>query len=467
MSQEKQEKRVQSLNEAQLEELRNSVRGDILLPKDPEYDKCRKGLWNVMHHEKEPLVIVQPRGPAAVAAAVKFAVKHSIPLTVKGGGHNSSGRSLIHQGMVIDLGKYMRSVRVDPANNTVYVEGGATWEDVDYETSSFGLAVPGGVVSETGIGGLTLGGGWGWLTKQHGLSIDNLLLADMVLADGSQVTASPMSNEDLFWAIKGGGANFGVVTGFLFRAHRISPIVYGGAILFPIAKVHEVIDTYNKIYKSFPKNAVVYPAFSSHPGDPNERVLIFLFYFEGPQAEAEKVIQPLLDHGPVLNIMSEKSHPEMQKFINAFTPSGRYYWKAGFVPQLSPEILDLALDCFKSYPSPLGGIIFEDYFPNEWGSRGGTTSSDSFPHRRKQFCMLLDTSWADPKDDKKCLEWVKTTYARMEKHFVGSYLNFSPDDEDKVFAGNREKLLQVKRKYDPSNLFCHTNNNLLPPQPTG
>jgi hypothetical protein len=447
------------LDQGVLDELRNSFRGDLVVEGDEEYQKSIEVLWNLMHHHIRPLLIVQPRNSRDVSTAIKWAARNGIPLTVKGGGHNSSGRSLLQDGLVIDLGRHMTGVRVDTEKRTALVQGGCTWRDVDFETAAFGLAVPGGVVSSTGVGGLTLGGGWGFLTKQYGLTADNLISIDVVLGDGTLITCSENSYQDLFWALRGGGGNFGVATAFLFKLHPVAPKVYGGLFFFPIEKIQEIIGTYRKILPGLPPKAVLFPLITLHPENPSKRVLGFVAFYEGSENEGAIHFKDILDYGPLINMLGETTYDEFQMMMDKITPRARYYWKSGFIKDITPEILELCLEGMEKYPSALGGILFENYFPESWGK--GLHDNTAFPHKRNQFCLLLDCEWNDPKDDSSVISWCRETFAKLEKYFVGAYLNFSPDDDkERIFSRNMDKLVEIKKKYDPKNVFCHTNNNL-------
>jgi hypothetical protein len=452
---------VSKLEAQQLEQLKKTILGNVLSPGDAEYDKARNELYNVVHREKKPLLIIQPRGTADVITAVNFARSSGVPISVKGGGHNSAGRSLIDNGLTIDLHKFMRGIHVNPITKTANVQCGALWNDFNWELHPHNLGTPGGIISTTGVSGLTLGGGWGWLTPQYGLACDNVLSADVVTADGKFVVCNEKQNTDLFWAIRGGGGNFGVVTNLEFQLYDVSPVVSGGFLLFSPDKADKLLEAFTKLHSNLPKKAVAFMGVT-HVPPTFDLFLMCPTFYEGPRSEYEKIFKPLLDLDPMKNLLECPFRDFCSAFDGMFAPT-RTYWKASFIKTSSFEqSVRQAIEEVKNSPDKIGTIVFENYFNGDfWPSIA--SDKTAFPHRSgQQYMLFVFPSWNTPEKDEQGNQWCKEIYSKFEKQglFIGAALNFQPDDPDKVFSANKQKLVQIKSKYDPFNMFANTNNAL-------
>jgi len=437
------------------------IAGSVLFPSDPGFHETCSELYNVMHHSKRPALIVQPRGAADVIIALEFARAQELCVVVKAGGHNSSGRALIDGGMTIDLHKYMRGVHVDPVTRVATVQGGAIWRDFDWELAPHLLATAGGVVSSTGVAGLTLGGGWGWLTPQHGLACDNLLCAEVVTANGSILQCNEENNSDLFWALRGGGGNFGVVTSLSFRLHPVAPLVSGGALFFEISRLEEVVTVYQTVIKTLPNKAVSFLAIQKlgDPGNTYMGIMIMTFY-EGPRSEYEKQFEPFFNLKPKGQLIVTCPWREFQGLYDPMFQPTRCYWKAGFVHGLSLETVKAAAEAVKQSPGQEGTIMFENYFH---GTIWPTVPSDrtAFPHRAsEQFMLFIDSHWSDSSMDEAGTKWAHDTHSKFAHLFHGAPQNFTQDDPERVFSQAKNRLLQIKQKYDPKNVFGNTSNTL-------
>jgi FAD/FMN-containing dehydrogenase len=433
--------------------------GRTIMPVDPDYDAARR-IWNASI-DKYPGMIVRCSGVADVIHAVSFARAQDILISVRGGGHNVAGRALCDDGIVIDLST-MKGILVDPAQRTVLVQAGATLADVDRETHVFGLAVPAGVVSRTGIAGLTLGGGVGWLVRKHGLTCDNVLAFDVVTADGAPLRASAEQNPDLFWALRGGGGNFGIVTAFKFRAHPVDTIL-GGMIVHPRADARSVIRHYRDYLASAPEDVTAYGAFVSTPeGEP---VVAIAACYCGTLSEGEKVLAPLRSHGkPVLDAIQPMPFPQMQKLLDGAFPDGTYnYWKSTFLRDFGDDAVDLVIEHANRMRSPLSAVVVEFYAGA--ASRIGQAET-AFAQRQAQYNIGITAQWANPQEADMHRAWARDMSDALRSHSSGGYLlNFldeeSADTVRAAFGGNYPRLAALKAKYDPSNMFS-LNQNIKP-----
>lgn len=423
----------------------------MIRPRDSDYDRARR-IWNAII-DKFPGLIVRVRGAADVVQAVKFARQHDLLVAVRGRGHNVAGRALYNDGMVIDLGA-MRGVFVDPAARTVRVQGGATLGDVDRETHLHGLAVPAGVVSKTGIAGLALGGGVGWLVRKYGPTCDNVLAFELVTADGTIMTASGTEHQDLFWALRGGGGNFGIVTSFLFRAHPVSTVL-GGLIVHGRDQARAILRHYRDFMATAPEELTAYAALLSTP-DGHPAVAVIPCYC-GDLAEGERVMAPLRGFGtPVMDSVQSMKFPAMQKLLDAAFPDGtRNYWKSTFVKALSNEVIDLIVDHGNQMKSPLSALVIELY--RGAADRVGEAET-AFAHRPGEYDIGFMAQWTDPAEDVEHMAWARSAWDAMRPHSSGAYLlNFlqdeSPDVIRAAFGASYERLTELKRKYDPTNFF--------------
>jgi FAD/FMN-containing dehydrogenase len=454
-----------------LQAFMEGVRGVVLTSGDPGYDDAR-GIWNGLI-DRRPALIVQCTGAADVVDAVNFARERGLLLSVKGGGHNVAGNAVNDGGLVIDLSQ-MRGVHVEPSTQTVRAQGGALWGDCDREAQLFGLAVPGGVVSTTGIAGLTLHGGVGHLRRKHGLSIDSLLSVDIVTADGRLRRASATENEDLFWAVRGAGSNFGVVTSFEFRAHPVGPMVMVGAVFYPQEAARDVLPAWRDYMASAPEELSSLAFFwnvppgesfpSEHHGKP---VLILAGVYSGSVEDGEPVVQPLRELAqPLIDLSGPWPWLGLQSGFDALFPPGDLrYWKSRAFAALPEEAIEEIAEWAARRPTPLTDITI-------WHHGGAMSRVDeaatAYAGRDAPFLVTGEVSWTDPAQSDEAIKWGRDFWAAMGRHSTGGlYLNFpglGEENEELVKAGygaNYEQLAVLKAKYDPDNLF-RMNLNITP-----
>jgi FAD/FMN-containing dehydrogenase len=460
-----------TLDEEATQAFLTGVRGAVLRPSDQGYDDGR-AIWNGLI-DRRPALIVQCTGAADVVDAVNFAREQGLLLSVKGGGHNVAGNAVNDGGLVVDLSQ-MRGVHVDQPTQTVRAQGGALWGDCDRETQLFGLAVPGGVVSTTGIAGLTLHGGVGHLRRKHGLSIDNLLSVDIVTADGQLRRASATENEELFWAVRGAGSNFGVVTSFEFQAHPVGPMVAVGAIFYPIEDARAVLPDWRDYMASAPEelsslaffwNVPAHEPFPpEHHGKP---VLIVAAVYSGSVEDGEPVVQPLRELAqPLIDLSGPWPWLGLQSGFDALFPKGQFrYWKSRALAELPEDAIDELADWAARRPTPLTDITI--WHHGGAMSRVGETET-AYAGRDAPFLVTGEASWTDPAQSDEAIAWGREFWAAMERHSTGGvYLNFPGLGEEKealVRAGygvNYDRLATLKAKYDPANLF-RMNLNITP-----
>jgi FAD/FMN-containing dehydrogenase len=447
------------------------VRGAVLRPGDGAYDEAR-AIWNALI-DREPALIVQCTGAADVVDAVNFARDQGLLLSIKAGGHNVAGNAVNDGGLVVDLSQ-MRGVHVDPSTQTARVQGGATWGDIDRETQLFGLAVPGGVVSTTGIAGLTLHGGVGHLRRKHGLSIDNLISVDIVTADGQLRRASATENEDLFWAVRGAGSNFGVVTSFEFQAHPIGPMVMVGAVFYPLEDARMLLGAWRDYMVSAAEElsslAICWsvPAHEPFPPEHHGRpVLIVAGAYSGSVEDGESVVQPLREFAqPVIDLSGPWPWLGLQSGFDALFPKGEFrYWKSRAFAELSEEAIDEIADWANRRPTPLTDIIV-------WHHGGAMSRVDetatAYAGRNAPFLVNGEVNWTDSSQNDEAIAWGRAFWDSMGRHSTGGlYLNFpglGEEKEELVRAGygvNYERLAALKSKFDPTNLF-RMNLNIPP-----
>lgn len=444
--------------------LASSLRGGLVLQDDDDYDTAR-AVWNGMI-DKRPSLIARCEGTADVVTAVNFARRHNLLLAVRGGGHNVAGNAVCDGGLVIDLSR-MKSIHVDPTQRIARVEGGATWGDFDRETQAFGLATTGGIVSSTGVAGLTLGGGLGWLSRQHGLTCDNLLSADVVTADGRVITASESENADLFWGLCGGGGNFGIVTSLEYRLHAVGPTVIGGLIAHPQEHAKELLAFYHQFTRTEPDELTTYAGLVPAPdGSP---IAAILACYKGPIAEGQRVVQPLKSFGsPIMDQMGPMPYLELQRMLDdLFQPGFQHYWKSSFLVDLSSEAFDVMTQYFAKRPSPLCHVVIE-----ELGSAISRTDSGktAFAHRDKRYSILIIGMSPDPAEADKIRRWAIEFWMAIRPFTSdGGYVNYLGQEADegldriKAAYGPEtyKRLVTLKNKYDPTNLF-RLNQNIQP-----
>jgi FAD/FMN-containing dehydrogenase len=449
--------------------LRAKLRGAVALPGEDGYDAARS-IWNAMV-DRLPALVVRCLGAADVINAVKLARDEKLLLAVRSGGHNIAGNAVCDGGLLIDL-SLMKSVRVDPDARTARVEPGATLADFDKEAQGFALATPLGINSTTGVAGLTLGGGFGWTTRKFGLTIDNLISADVVTADGKLVRVSDKENPDLFWALRGGGGNFGVVTSFEFRLHPLGPEVLSGLVVHPLEKAGELLPQFRRIAKEAPDELTIWVVMRKAPPLPflptqwhGKEVLIFAACYSGDMKEGEKAIKALRGLGkPIADVISPHPFTAWQAaFDPLLTPGARNYWKSHDFTDLPDAAIKVILDAAGRLPSPECEVFIAHV--------GGAMSriapnATAWPNREAHFIMNVHTRWRDKAQDATCVAWTRRLFELAAPFASGSvYVNFMPDDEDdrvaNAYGANYRRLAEIKRRYDPDNLF-RMNQNIQP-----
>lgn len=450
------------LGEAIIEEFGGSLRGKLILPGDETYDEARK-IWNA-NIDKHPVLIVRCVGVADVIAAVNFARVNGLLVSVRGGGHSFPGTSVADGGMVIDLTN-MNSVRVDPVGRTARAEGGAKWGDLDRESQAFGLATIGGTNSDTGIAGLTLGGGMGWLGGKYGLACDNLISVDVVTADGQLRIASSTENPDLFWAVRGGGGNFGVVTSFEYQLHQVGTLL-AGMIVYPLDQAKDVLKFYREFTSSMPDEVNTGAGLLNLPdGTPTVAVIAC---YNGPLDEGEKALRPLREFGsPIVDQIGPMSYQELQHLIDGATPDDhQYYEKSHYLIDIGDEAIDIVIDYFKKAPSPLTLPFFQ-----QLGNAANRVpvADTAFGHRDARYNLILISIWEDPGESEIHVKWTRDLWTALQPYSTGGvYINNIGWDGDgdgdlavAAFGPNYRRLSDVKNTYDPTNLFRH-NQNIKP-----
>jgi FAD/FMN-containing dehydrogenase len=450
-----------SLNDADVDNLRRSIRGELVLAGEARYDEARR-VWNG-NVDRRPALIVRCLGVADVQQAVNFARSLGVLVSVRGGGHSAPGYGTNDGGVVIDL-SLMKGIRVDPDARTVHAQGGALWRDLDHETQAFGLATTGGTVSNTGIAGLTLGGGLGWLMGKHGLTIDNLLSADIVTADGQFRRASAKDNPDLFWALRGGGGNFGVVTSLEYRLHPVTQVL-GGLVIYPLDQARDLLRFYRDFAATLPDEAEAYAALLTAPqGMP---VAALILGYNGPIAEGEKVLAPARKFGkPVADVVGPMPYAARQRLLDEpnATHGLQRYWRSAFTEQISDGLIDVMVEGASSFSSPLSALLF---FHMHGAMTRVSPTATAFAPRRPQFDFDAIGQWTDVAESATHTAWVRALWAKLEPHLQGSaYVNHLAADDrpEKVrasFGENYARLRALKATYDPKNLF-RVNANIAP-----
>ncbi|MGW5642119.1 FAD-binding oxidoreductase [Saccharopolyspora sp. NPDC003752] len=449
----------------QLQEL---VRGAVIDRDDPGFDEARR-VYNAMI-DRRPQVVVRCRNAGDVVAAVDYARENGLDLAVRGGGHSVPGFGTCDDGVVIDLAP-MRGVRVVPGARTVRAEGGATWGDVDAATHAFGLATTGGIISSTGIGGLTLGGGIGHLARGQGLTCDNLISADVVTAGGELVVADEQRHADLFWALRGGGGNFGVVTSF---EYRLAPVrdIYGGLIFFELDQITNVLRAYREIIAAAPEQLSAFPAFQIAPPLPfipeerhGDTLIAIVACWAGHVDAGPAVVQPLRDIAPIVaEHLGPMPYPLLNGAFDVLVPPGlQHYWKANFVVELTDEMIAAHVEHGPRVPVVNSTVHI---YPINGACHRVAPDATAFAYRDANFATVIAGMWPDPADNPANIAWVRDYYAATSPHSeAGGYVNFmAGDDQDRIranYRGNYDRLVQVKKAYDPDNLF-HLNQNIRP-----
>ena len=456
------------LNESQVSAFKAALRGELIAPGDARYDDAR-AVYNAMI-SRRPRLIARCADVADVIASVNFAREQQLPLSIRGGGHNAAGLGVCDDGLVIDLSP-IRYVRVDPEARTVQAGGGALWGDVDHAAHAFGLAIPAGIISTTGVGGLTLGGGIGHLTRQCGLTIDNLLAADVVLADGRFVTATATQHEDLFWALRGGGGNFGVVTSFLFSAHPIHTN-YAGPMLWPMKDAADVMRWYRRFIVGAPNTLNGFFAFLTVPPGPPfpehlhlKKTCGIVWCYTGPLAKAEQVFEPIRAfQTPALDLVGPISHPALQSMFDPLYPPGhQWYWKADFFRELSDKAIAIHVEHGAKLPTMQSTMHL---YPVDGAAARVKASATPWGYRDAVWAGVIVGVDPDPANRNRISSWAKDYWTALHPHSAGgAYVNFMMDEGDErvraTYGKNYARLAKIKKKYDSTNLF-RVNQNITP-----
>ena len=441
--------------------LAGTFSGQLLQPAEAGYEEARKVHNGLV--DKRPALIARCRGVADVVDSVKLGRDLGLEVAVRGGGHDAAGRATVENGLMIDLAP-MKGIHVDPSRKTVQAQGGVIWAELNRETQLHRLAVTGGVVSTTGIGGLTLGGGLGWLMSKYGLALDNLLSVDLVLADGRTVTASNKDNADLFWAVRGGGGNFGVATSFEYQLHPVGPVVTGGVIAYPIDNARDALRFFRDRTASLPDEHTLFAGLIHSPDGVKLAAMVTCHC--GPLAEGEQAMRPLKGFGgPVLDALGPMPYSQLNAMLDAGYPKGALnYWKSSFLAGLSDDAIDTMVESYAQCPSPMCQLLIEHFH----GAATRVAVSDTaFPLRTNGYNYLVLAQWAEPAISDRCIAWTRQTYADMAPFFAAArYVNYLDEDDigDPVAAAygpNYRRLQQLKTKYDPDNFF-HMNQNIRP-----
>lgn len=458
------------IDEEIIRKFKDSLRGELIQPSDANYDEARK-VWNGMI-DKHPALIARCAGVVDIINAVNFARANKLLVAVRGGGHNVAGNAVCDGGIVIDLSR-MKSIRIDPVRNTCRVEPGLTWGEFDRETQAFGLALPGGIQSTTGIAGFTVGGGFGYLSRKYGLTIDNLLSADVVTADGKLLIASETENPDLFWGIRGGGGNFGIVTSFEFKLHLVGPVILGGMLLHPLEKAREVLRFCREYVAKAPEDLSIFFGFITAPKAPHlpeqiqgKPALAVIVSYVGAIEEGERIIQPLRKFGsPAIDMVEPKPYIALQSMLDAANPPGwQNYWKSEYLKGFSDEAIDILIEYASKRPSPMSKIIIGQLL----GAVNRVSNNETpYNHRDAPFIINIVSMWSDTTKNEENIKWAKALWNAVQPFATGGvYVNFlMTEGTDRIMAAygkeNYERLVMLKNRYDPANFFS-LNQNIKP-----
>ena len=442
-------------------EFAKTFTGQLIRPTDPTYEDVRR-----IHNglvDKRPALIARCRGVADIVDAVSRARSLSLEVAVRGGGHGVAGRATVDGGLMIDL-SLMKGIHVDPKARIARAQGGATWGEFNRETQLHGLATTGGVVSTTGIGGLTLGGGVGWLMAKCGLAVDNLLAVDIITADGQVERASPADDADLFWALRGAGANFGVAASLEYRLHPVGPTITGGLVAHPFEQAREVLRFYRAVTASLPDEFTLFAGLIHAPDGAKLAALVMCHC--GPLDAGTAAARPIKSFGaPLMDTVGPMSYCDLNAMLDAAYPKGALsHWKSNFLAQLSDDAIDTMIDRFARSPSPMDQVLLEHLHGAATRVGGGDTA---FPHRAGGYNFLVVSEWMDPAQTDRGVAWARDTYAAMAPFMAsGRYVNYLDHDEAgdaaaAAYGSNYLRLRELKTKYDPSNFF-HMNQNIRP-----
>jgi len=450
------------LYSALVTDLAGQVSGSVLGPQDAGYDAAR-----AVHNgliDRRPALIVRCRTVCDVAAALALARQAGMEVSIRGGGHNVAGRAVTDGGVMIDLAE-MKRIAIDPERATATAEGGVTWAELNEAAAEHGLAVTGGAVSGTGIAGYTLGGGLGWLMAKHGLAADNLLAVELVTAEGDLLRVDSASHGDLFWALRGGGGNFGIATSFTYRLHPLRTVV-GGLIAHPIDAAPDLLRFYREAVVGASDDLTVFAGLVHAPDRSGVKLAALVVFHTGDPGEAERELEPFKSWGaPLVVEVGPMPYPAMNTLLDAGFPAGSLnYWLSSFTRGLPDELIDIAVERFATASSPMSAILLEHFHGAV--TRVGATET-AVPHRDEGWNLLIPSVWTDPADNEANIAWSRETFASMRPHFgSGRWLNYLGDDqaEDAIRAAygpNYDRLREVKRRYDPDNVF-HLNHNIAP-----
>ncbi|VIO79012.1 6-hydroxy-D-nicotine oxidase [Bradyrhizobium ivorense] len=460
------------LSQAAIAGLRTSLRGTLLQPSDAGYHEARS-IWNGMI-AREPALIARVSGASDVVSCVNFARENGLPLSIRGGGHNIAGAALCDRGLMIDM-SLRRSVRVDPDRRIVRAEGGAIWGDVDHESQPFGLVVPGGIVSNTGVAGFTMGGGFGWTSRKYAYAADNLTSVDIVTADGERLQASETENADLFWALRGGGGNFGAVTSFEFRAHPHGPQALCGMIVYPMVQARDVAHQFRRITATAPDELCCLLILRIAPPAPflpeelhGKAIAAIAVCWTGDPAAGQDVIRALKSFGkPAADTITVKPFIAHQTLLDSGQPFGRrYYWKSDFFADMRERLIDAMVEHAERITSPHSAALFMHM--------GGAPAQldrglNAVGFRTAQYVLNVQAAWENPQEDRRHIEWAREYWAAIHPFSSGTgYINFMTEDEGdtrvRAAYGNRlyERLAEIKARFDPGNLFHGAQN--IPPR---
>ena len=443
--------------------LASTFSGQLLQPADVGYDDARKVHNGLV--DKRPALIARSRGVADVVGAIELARNLGLEVAVRGGGHNVAGLATIDGGLMIDLSP-MRDIYVDPGARIVRAQGGVTWAELNRETQLHGLAVTGGVVSTTGIAGLTLGGGLGWLMGKHGLALDNLRSAEIVTAKGKVLRASKEENSDLFWAVRGGGGNFGIGTSFEYQLHPVGPTVTGGLVAFPFDRARDVLRFFRDRTASLPDEHTLFAGLIHAPDGSGAKLAVLVTCHCGPLDAGEKAVRPLKTFGsPAMDAIGPMPYSQLNSMLDGAYPKGALnYWKSSFLAELSDDAIDTMIESFARCPTPMGQILLEHF--HGAATRVGV-SDTAFPHRAEGYNFIVISEWMERANTDRSIAWARQSHAQMEPFFASRrYVNYLGDDEtgDPVamaYGPNYRRLQELKSKYDPNNFF-HMNQNIRP-----
>ena len=458
-----------SLSEEELTTLKENISSTVLVPGDSQYDEVRV-IWNAMI-DRKPGIIVQCEKAGDVAPSIAFARKHDLEITIRGAGHNIAGNSISDGGLLIDF-SLMKQVNVNTTTNRATVEPGATLGDFDAAVQKYGLATPVGINSTTGIAGLTLGGGFGWLTRKYGMTVDNLLSVDLVTIDGESISASATENTDLFWAIRGGGGNFGVITQFEYELYHVGPDVLVGLVVYPLEQARQVLKRYREFTSTAPEELTVWSVMRKAPPLPflpedvhGKEVVVLAFMYAGdpaPGAERADILksfgEPYGDHIGVMPYTEWQ-----QSFDPLLTPGSRNYWKSHNFTELTDQALDIMIEYAGTLPSPQCEIFIAHI---SGAANRVATDAMAYGARDTQYVLNVHARWDDVANDDICIDWSRSFFNATKPYAsAGAYVNFMTEDEGgrvaSAYGSNYERLVEVKRKYDPGNIL-HVNQNIKP-----